>query len=109
MGGRNWRRRLRERRHECRGAGQEPARSQRSIGSCAMRPKLTLLDDTLRERIVDEAFELISSMGAKVGSTEARDLLGAAGASVAAATVRFPQSLVRKALESVPREFFLYD
>lgn len=74
-----------------------------------MRPKLALLDDTLLERIVDEAFELLASIGAKVGSTEARDLLRAAGAIVEAETVRFPRSLVRKALGSAPRDFFLYD
>lgn len=74
-----------------------------------MRPKLALLGDALQERIVDEAFELIASIGAKVGSAEARELLGAAGALVEAETVRFPQSLVRKALESAPHEFFLYD
>lgn len=74
-----------------------------------MRPKLALLHDTLLGRIVNEAFELIASIGAKVGSAEARDLLGAAGALVEADTVRFPQSVVRDALESVPHEFFLYD
>lgn len=74
-----------------------------------MRPKLALLDDALLERILDEAFELIASIGTKVGSAEARDLLGVAGALVEAETVWFPQSLVRKVLESVPREFFLYD
>ena len=74
-----------------------------------MRPKLALLDDAFQERIVEEAFELIASIGAKVGSAEARELLGAAGAWAEAETVRFPQSLVRKALESAPREFSLYD
>ena len=74
-----------------------------------MRPTLALLDDMLLERIVDEAFELIASIGAKVGSAEACDMLRAAGALVEADTVRFPQSLVHKALESVPRDFFLYN
>ena len=60
-----------------------------------MRPKLTLLDDTLLTHIVDEAFELIASIGAKVGSAEARDLLQSAGAVAEEEKVRFPQSRSR--------------
>lgn len=74
-----------------------------------MRPKLELLDLALLERILDEAFQLLETIGTKVGSAEARDLLGAAGGFITQETVRLPKSLVRRALESVPREFFLYD
>jgi len=73
-----------------------------------MRPKLELLEHSLVDRILDEAFELLEAIGTKVGSPEAVDLLNSAGARLEASTVRLPQVLVRRALESVPREFFLY-
>jgi trimethylamine---corrinoid protein Co-methyltransferase len=44
-----------------------------------------------------------------VQDAEARDLLAAAGAAVNGEIVHISEELVRKALESVPSEFFLYD
>jgi trimethylamine---corrinoid protein Co-methyltransferase len=73
-----------------------------------MRPKLELLEHSLVKRILDEAFELLETTGTKVGAPEALDLLGSAGSWVERDTVRLPQGLVREALESAPREFFLY-
>jgi len=73
-----------------------------------MRPKLELLDPSLVKRILDEAFELLETLGARVGANEAIDLLASAGARIECGTVRIPHVLVRRALESVPREFFLY-
>lgn len=74
-----------------------------------MRPKLELLDHALLERILAEAFELLETLGAKVGSPEARDLLASGGARVEGDVAHLPKNLVRRALETVPREFFLYD
>jgi trimethylamine:corrinoid methyltransferase-like protein len=73
-----------------------------------MRPKLALLEPSLVERILDEAFELLETVGTKVGGPEAGDLLGSAGARPQDSGFCLPRSLVRQALESVPREFFLY-
>jgi trimethylamine--corrinoid protein Co-methyltransferase len=73
-----------------------------------MRVKLEILEPSLVKRILEEAFELLETIGTKVGSSEALELLGSAGARVEYEVVRLPQSLVRRALESVPREFFLY-
>jgi len=73
-----------------------------------MRPKLELLDHSLVSRILDEAFELLERIGTKVGAPEAVDLLGSAGARLEDSGARLPRTLVRQALESVPREFFLY-
>ncbi len=76
-----------------------------------MQPKLTLLSDEIIARILGEAYELLLKPGIKVQNAEARDLLAAAGAIVDPQTdvVQIPASLVHKALETVPREFYLYD
>jgi trimethylamine--corrinoid protein Co-methyltransferase len=74
-----------------------------------MQATLKLLDDELTRRILAEAFELLMDPGVKVQSHEALDLLAAAGARVEGEIVRIPQALVRTALESTPREFFLYN
>ena len=73
-----------------------------------MRPKIELLDGALVKCILDEAFELLETVGTKVGSAEARELLSSAGARLEDSTIRLPRVLVRRALESVPREFSLY-
>src|SRR5689334_6914830 len=76
-----------------------------------MQPKLTLLNDELIARILEEAYELLQCPGIKVQNPEARELLAAAGAILYPDTqvVGIPAALVHKALESVPREFYLYD
>lgn len=74
-----------------------------------MRPKLALLDPALVTRILEEAFALLVSPGVKVGTPEARDMLGSAGARIQDGIAQIPERMVRRALESVPREFFLYD
>ncbi len=76
-----------------------------------MQPKLTLLSDEIIARILEEAHELLRCPGIKVQNPEARDLLAAAGAIMYPDNdvVGIPASLVQKALESVPRDFYLYD
>ena len=76
-----------------------------------MQPKLTLLSDEIIARILDEAYELLLKPGIKVQNAEARELLAAAGAKIDPEThvAQIPASLVHKALESVPRDFYLYD
>ncbi len=76
-----------------------------------MQPKLTLLTDDIIQRILDEAHQLLLKPGVKVNNDEARELLASAGAQVDAETnvVHIPEQIVRKAVESVPREFYLYD
>jgi trimethylamine--corrinoid protein Co-methyltransferase len=76
-----------------------------------MQPKLILLTEDIIERILDEAYQLLLKPGIKVNNEEARDLLGSAGAQVDLETnvVKIPQQIARKALESAPREFYLYD
>ena len=76
-----------------------------------MQPKLTLLNDNMIARILEEAYQLLLKPGVKVNNDEARDLLAVAGSKVNAETnvVHIPEQIVRNALESAPREFYLYD
>jgi len=76
-----------------------------------MQPKLSLLDDVLIKRIIDEAYQLLITPGIKVQNAEARQLLADAGAQVDDETqvVRIPEQIVHKTLETVPRQFHLYD
>ena len=76
-----------------------------------MKPKITLLDQDLIARILDEAHTLLSDPGIKVQNAEARELLATAGAVVNEKTqvVQVPKSLVLMALKTVPTEFFLHD
>jgi trimethylamine--corrinoid protein Co-methyltransferase len=76
-----------------------------------MQPILKLLDGGLVNRILDEAFQLLISPGIKVQSAEARRLLAAAGAQIDGAeeVAHIPKAVARRALETVPREFYLYN
>lgn len=76
-----------------------------------MQPKLSLLNDELIARILEEAYQLMLHPGIKVQNAEARKLLEEAGAIVDEETmiVQIPEQIVRKALETVPRQFHLYD
>jgi len=76
-----------------------------------MKPNVQLLDTPLVERVLEEAFQLLINPGIKVSSEEARTLLADAGAQVDSEThvAAIPEELARKALETAPSEFFLYD
>ena len=76
-----------------------------------MQPQLKLLAPELIPQIIAEAFELMIKPGIKVQLPEARELLAAAGAEVDEdnGVVCIPEHVARKALETVPREFYLYD
>ncbi|HEY5656427.1 MAG TPA: trimethylamine methyltransferase family protein [Myxococcota bacterium] len=72
--------------------------------------RIEILSAEIREQIVSEAFSLLESPGIRVGHEEARTLLEEAGARVdrEAGIASLPEALVRRALETVPREFELY-
>lgn len=74
-----------------------------------MQPKLELLTPELISRILDEAFQLMMDPGIKVQSTEARELLRAGGGTVDGEIVHIPEKTIRKALETTPNSFILYD
>ncbi len=75
----------------------------------AVQPKLELLTYDLIARILDEAFQLMQKPGIKVQSPAARDLLIKAGATAEGEVVNIPEKIVRKALDTVPAEFHLFD
>ena len=72
-----------------------------------MRPKVELLDTPLIERILGEAFQLIENPGVRI-APYVMELLSAAGARVDGDVAHIPEDLARRALQSAPREFFLY-
>ncbi len=74
-----------------------------------MRPALRLLDDSLIERVLDEALQLLRNPGVQVGSAEARELLASSGAQLNGERAHIPQALVQRCLETAPHEFFLYN
>ncbi|MCE7960528.1 MAG: hypothetical protein DYH06_21720, partial [Acidobacteria bacterium ACB2] len=69
-----------------------------------MRPLLRLLGDTLRERIVAEAREVLLRLGVEVHDPAALALLADHGAEVdpGARRARLPGALVEKALGTAP-------
>lgn len=76
-----------------------------------MRPKLTLLSDELVAQIIAEGFELLIDPGVRVHNEEALKLLADAGADVDTDSqiARIPEPIVRRALETAPSEFYLYN
>jgi trimethylamine---corrinoid protein Co-methyltransferase len=74
-----------------------------------VKPRFELLDRALIDRILEEAFALLMDPGIKVGTPEAAQLLASAGARVADGIAHIPEPLARRTLQSVPRDFFLYD
>jgi trimethylamine--corrinoid protein Co-methyltransferase len=74
-----------------------------------MRPRFELLDAALVERIVDEALALLTRPGIKVEEPEATALLVAGGATADGERVRIPETMVRRALDTAPASFDLFD
>ena len=73
-----------------------------------MRPRIQLLSAELIERILGEAFQLLSDPGVRVAAAPV-ELLRRAGVEVRDGVARLPEALVRQCVASVPREFFLYN
>jgi len=76
-----------------------------------MRPKLNILSDELVKQIIEEGFTLLMNPGIQVKNDEALSLLAEAGAEVDMENkiAKIPEKIARKALESRPSEFYLYD
>jgi trimethylamine--corrinoid protein Co-methyltransferase len=73
--------------------------------------KLNSLSDELVNQIIDEALQLLVDPGVRVHNPEALTLLAEAGAEVNFDTkiALIPERLVRRSLDSAPKEFYLYD
>jgi trimethylamine--corrinoid protein Co-methyltransferase len=76
-----------------------------------MRPHLRFLAHETIERIVGEAYELLSDPGVRVHSERALRLLAEHGAEVdfTAQVARIPADLARSAVETAPSSFHLHD
>jgi trimethylamine---corrinoid protein Co-methyltransferase len=74
-----------------------------------MRPRFELLDPALVDRVVDEALALLAGPGIKVEEPEAIALFAANGASADGLRVKLSEAMVRRALDTVPRQFSLFD
>jgi len=76
-----------------------------------MKPHLRFLPHETIERIVSEAYDLLSDPGVRVHSDRALYLLAEHGAKVdfKAQVVRIPADLARQAVETAPSSFHLYD
>ena len=72
-----------------------------------MTPKLQLLDSATVDKVVSEAFELIQSPGVKVAPIAA-ELLIASGVRVSGGIAQISEAVVRRALDSAPKEFSLF-
>jgi trimethylamine--corrinoid protein Co-methyltransferase len=76
-----------------------------------MKPNLQVLPSEILTRVIEEALELLRSPGVKVGSPEAIDLLHSSGAQINLneGIVQIPEELILNALETVPRDFYLFN
>lgn len=76
-----------------------------------MRPKLNILSPELVTQIVDEAFGLLMDPGVQVHNEDALKLLSEAGVNVNQETkiAHIPESIARRALDTAPSEFYLFD
>ena len=75
-----------------------------------MRPRLTVMDDELIARIVDEAKRVLAEVGMEVRGHGMRERLLAAGLPTTAdGRVLFPREVVERAIADAPRSFTLFD
>jgi trimethylamine--corrinoid protein Co-methyltransferase len=76
-----------------------------------MRPTVKLLAPELIDQILGEAFALLQDPGVRVHNADALVLLEEGGAAVDRANqiARIPEAVVRRALDTAPRAFDVYD
>ena len=75
-----------------------------------MRPTLNVLSDELIERILDEAMDILASVGMEIrGPAMRQRLLDAGLPTDPAGRVLFPREVVERAIETAPSSFILHD
>ncbi len=76
-----------------------------------MRPTLTVLDDALIDRILDEALRILAEDGMEIRGKAMRQRLLDAGMTLDARGERvlFSRAIVEKAIETAPSSFWLHD
>lgn len=76
-----------------------------------MRPTIAILDETLKKKVVTEAFEILDEIGIFVENKEAIDILNQAGikTDVKDNRTKIPTDVIKKALDTAPKIITLYD
>ncbi len=74
-----------------------------------MRPLFRILDDALIARIVDESFEVLSTVGMEIRGERLRTRVVEAGLVPSGDRVLFPREVVEAAIASTPPSVRLYD
>ncbi len=76
-----------------------------------MRPSLRFLNDSLADQIIDEARDLLGTLGLEIHNSQALELLSSHGADVdqLSGRVRFSGDLIDLALATAPSSFTLFD
>ncbi len=74
-----------------------------------LRPKISLLTDSYKEKIVDEALSILESLGVFIENKEAEELLSEQGVNSKSQRYFLPRDLVKQCLDSSPGEIRLFD
>ena len=76
-----------------------------------MKPEFTLLNQEIINKILEEAKQLLQDPGVRVHNQEALNLLAYSGAKVdfEKQLAFIPEKIVKLALESCPKDFYLYN
>ncbi len=74
-----------------------------------MRPRVRFLSEELADKIVDEAIEVLCTLGVELHNPELLAVLADHGATVDEPRVVFTRDLIENALGSVPASFRLHD
>lgn len=74
-----------------------------------LRPKISLLTDSYKEKIIEEAMSILESLGIFIENREAEQLLIDQGIKGEEKRYFIPRDLVKKSLDSAPSEITLYD
>jgi len=76
-----------------------------------MRPRIQFLDEDVVQQVIQEGFALLQNPGVRIHNLEAQKLLADAGAKVdfEKQVAFIPELLVNQALNSCPKEFYLFD
>ena len=74
-----------------------------------MIPRISILDDNLADKIIDEAITLLNSTGVMVEYPKALEYLYSSGCHIDGEKVKIPPQLVESSLRSAPGSYKLYD
>jgi trimethylamine--corrinoid protein Co-methyltransferase len=76
-----------------------------------LRPKIEVLEPATVERVIAEAYELLMDPGVRIHSDEALALLADAGVQIDKneRVAHIPAEIARRAVETAPSSFYLYD